>query len=158
MDDFVEGKITMGDRDRISAILFLTISILVGVKASQFPFGNMKRLGPGFFPLMLAILLGVLSLILLVRSLRRGQRSAIEWPSRWSGLVFVSLAIFVFSLLLKPFGFLLTTVIFTSVAFKFADPGRWFAPMTAAFIATFVSYFVFRLGLGIPFPAGILGY
>jgi len=59
---------------------------------------------------------------------------------------------------LKPLGFLLTTVLFTGIAYKFADPGKWVSPGLAALIATAVSYLVFKVGLGIPFPAGIFGY
>lgn len=149
----------MRNRDSYSSLGFLVVAIIVGVQATRFPFGTLKRLGPGFFPLVLSILLGILSLDLLIKTIRhKKEESQIEWPRRWGGLILVMIAIFTFSLFLKPLGFLVTTVLFTSVVFKFADPNRWLAPLTTSVVATLVSFVVFKIWLGIPFPVGFLGY
>jgi hypothetical protein len=149
----------MHNRDSYSSAGLLVLAVIVGVQAIRFPFGTLKRLGPGFFPLALSILLGILSLHLLIKTIHhKKEESKIEWPRRWGGLILVMIAIFAFSLLLKPLGFLVTTVLFTFVVFKFADPNQWLAPLATSVVATLVSFVVFKIWLGIPFPMGFLGF
>jgi hypothetical protein len=106
------------------------------------------------------LLLGVLSLGLFLKTMRHEETTSIEWPQRQAGiaLALVVVAIFGYSLLLKPLGFLLTTLLFSFVVFKFSDPKGKYRPFAASLIATFLSFFFFRIWLGIPFPVGFLGY
>lgn len=148
----------MVDRDTISAVGFLALSVFVGAQAARFPLGKLNRVGPGFFPLVLAVLLGVLSLALLSNSLRLKDKKRAETPRRPVALGLVVAAIFTYSLLLKPLGFVLSTLLFTLAVFELSDPRRWFAPILAAVLTTAGSYLLFKLWLGIPFPTGILGF
>ena len=149
----------MRGRDKYSAIGFLVFAVFIGVQASRFPFGSLRRVGPGFFPLVLALLLGVLSLALFIKAIH-SQEKKIDWPDRQGAiaLALVVAAIFGYSLLLKPLGFLLTTLLFSLVVYKFSDLRGRFRPIIASLIATFASILFFKIWLGIPFPAGVLGY
>jgi putative tricarboxylic transport membrane protein len=150
----------MRHRDVYTAVGFLALAIAFGIQASQFPFGSLRRVGPGFFPLVLALLLGGLSLALFLKTIRKEETTRIEWPRRQSGLILtlVVVAIFGYSLLLKPFGFLLTNLLFCFGVYKLSDPKRTFGPFIASLIATFLSIVFFKVWLGIPFPRGFLGY
>jgi len=150
----------MRHRDLYTGIGFLAFAIAVGVQASRYPFGSLRRVGPGFFPLVLALLLGVLSLTLFLKAMHRKETNGIEWPGRDAGvaLALVVAAIFAYSLLLKPLGFLLTTLLFCFVVYRFSDPRGKFRPFIASVVATFLSFLFFRIWLGIPFPTGLLGY
>jgi hypothetical protein len=55
--------------DILTGILFLGISLAaMAIIGSSYPLGNASRMGPGFFPLIVSALLGLLGAILLVRS------------------------------------------------------------------------------------------
>jgi putative tricarboxylic transport membrane protein len=150
----------MRDRDKYCGIGFLIFAIFIGVQASRFPFGSLRRVGPGFFPLVLALLLAVLSLTLFIKAMRRQEAKPIDWPGRQAALALglVVAAVFGYSLLLNPLGFLLTTLLFCLVVYKFSDPYGRFGPIVASLIATFASILFFKVWLGIPFPTGVLGY
>jgi putative tricarboxylic transport membrane protein len=150
--------IGMRHRDTDSAIVFLILALAVGFQAVRFPMGSLKRVGPGFFPIILAALLGILSILLLIKGLWSAERVRVCWPARWSGLILVMVAIFAYTLLLKPLGFLLTTFLFTSLVFKYADSTRWIVPLAGAAITTGVNFLLFKVWLAIPFPSGFLGY
>lgn len=148
----------MRHRDGISAVFFLVLALVMGLQAVRFPMGGLRRVGPGFFPLLLAIFLGLLSLILLVNTLRSGATLRIKWPARWTGLVLIVTALFVYAFLLNPLGFLTTTFLFTFAVFKYADPGRSLVPLAGSLLTTGLSFVIFRVWLAIPFPSGYLGY
>jgi putative tricarboxylic transport membrane protein len=150
--------ITMRHRDTCSAIVFLILALAVGLQAARFPMGNLKRVGPGFFPLILAALLGLLSMLLLIKGLWSSERVRVCWPARWGGIILVIAAIFAYTLLLKPLGFLLATFLFTSLVFKYADSTRWAVPLAGAAITTGLNFLLFKVWLAIPFPSGFLGY
>jgi putative tricarboxylic transport membrane protein len=150
----------MRHRDASIAIGFFALAVAFGIQASRFPFGSLRRVGPGFFPLVLALLLVGLSLALFLKTMRKEETTGIEWPGRRAGLTLamVIAAIFAYSLLLKPLGFLLTNLLFSFVVFKISNPKGRFGPLAASLIATAFSVVFFKIWLGIPFPTGFIGY
>lgn len=148
----------MRHRDLASAMAFLVLAVAVGVQAARFPMGTLRRVGPGFFPLLLALCLALLALALLLKALRSAEPVPVAWPARWAGLLLVVAAILGYAVLLTPLGFLPTTFLFTFLVFKFADPGRWFVPLAGSSLTTGLSFILFKQWLAIPFPAGFLGF
>ena len=149
----------MSRRDRFSAIALLVFALAVGLKAGTFPLGNLKSVGPGFFPLVLAGLLGLLSLVLLISSLTSPEeKEPPRWPDRWTGVVCVLAALFAYGLLLKFLGFSLSTFLFSLALLKYGYPKEWVIPLGGALATTFFTLVVFRYWLGTPFPAGWIGF
>jgi putative tricarboxylic transport membrane protein len=149
----------MSRRDRFSAVALVVFSLAVGFKASTFPLGNLKSIGPGFFPLVLAALLGLLSLGLLVSSLAgREEKEPAKWPDRWAGIVIVLAALFAYGFLLKFLGFSLSTFLFSLALLKYGYPKGWWTPLGGALATTFFTLVVFKYWLGTPFPAGWVGF
>ncbi len=56
-------------KDFFSGLLFVVIGGAFALGASNYNIGTSARMGPGFFPLMLGILLAILGLIVTVRAL-----------------------------------------------------------------------------------------
>ena len=149
----------MSRRDRFSAIVLLVFSLTVGLKASTFPLGDLKSIGPGFFPLVLAALLGFLSLGLLFASLTdREEKDPAKWPDHWAGIVIVLAALFAYGLFLKILGFPLSTFLFSLALLKYGYPKGWSIPLGGALATTFFTLVVFKYWLGTPFPAGWVGF
>jgi hypothetical protein len=149
----------MSRRDRFSAIALLVFALVVGIKAGTFPLGNLKSVGPGFFPLVLATLMGILALILLIGSLVSAEDKAPpQWPHRWAGIISVLAALFAYGFLLKFLGFSLSTFLFSLALLKYGYPGEWLIPLGGASATTFFTLLVFKYWLGTPFPAGWVGF
>ena len=149
----------MHNRNSYSAIALFVLALAIGIQASRFPIGSLKSVGPGFLPLVLAVLLGFLSAGLFVGSLRRGKEgSKFDWPERWLGMSMVLLTILAYGFSLKNLGFLFSTFLVAFVLFKYSDPGRWLRPLVEATATTLFNLLVFRIWLEIPLPTGLLGY
>jgi hypothetical protein len=149
----------MSRRDRFSAITLLVFALVVGFKAGTFPLGSLKSVGPGFFPLVLVTLLGILALILLITSLVSIEEKAPpQWPDRWTGIVIVLAALFAYGFLLKFLGFSLSTFLFSLALLKYGYPGEWLIPLGGSLATTFFTLLVFKYWLGTPFPAGWVGF
>lgn len=114
--------------------------------------------GAGFLPFWVAAALGVMSAILIVRSLRAPPDApgdtADELDRR--GTVGALAGLVLYSLLLEPIGFLPATfLLLTGLARLLAAPG-WTAPVVFGALGTGGSYALFDLWLGVPLPEGLL--
>jgi putative tricarboxylic transport membrane protein len=149
----------MSRRNRFSAVALVVFSLAVGLKASTFPLGDLKSIGPGFFPLVLAALLEFLSLGLLFSSLTgREEKDPPKWPDRWAGIVIVLAALFAYGFLLKSLGFSLSTFLFSLALLKYGYPREWLIPLGGALATTVFTLVIFKYWLGTPFPAGWVGF
>ena len=149
----------MSRKDIFSAAVLLTFALAFGVQASMYPLGELKRVGAGFFPLVLAVLLGLLSLVLFLVSLpHRHDRKKISWPAQWGGIISVLVALFAYGFLLKYLGFPLTTFLFSLFLLKFGYPGKWLLPLGGALATMIFTFLIFKAWLGTPLPAGIIGF
>jgi putative tricarboxylic transport membrane protein len=143
-------------RDLTSALFWLAIAVFVCLEGfTHLKLGNLRSPGPGFFPFWGGLLLGALSLILLVRSLRVRERFgsvAIPWPA----LLLVLGALLGYLLFLETVGFVTVTFLFLLVLFRFGKTG-WIKSGGWAVIATTVAYVLFRFWLQVQLPRGPLG-
>jgi len=149
----------MTAKDIFSAVVLLIFALAFGLQAGLYPFGDLKRVGPGFLPLVLAVLLGLLSLILFLVSLpHRKEKKGFPWPEQWVGMVSVLVSLFAYGLFLKSLGFSLTTFLFSFALLKYGYPKKWLFPLGGALATTVFCLLVFKVWLGTPFPTGIIGY
>jgi putative tricarboxylic transport membrane protein len=143
-------------RDLTSALFWLAIAVFVCLEGfTHLKLGNLRSPGPGFFPFWGGLLLGALSLILLVRSLRVRERFrtvAIPWPA----LLLVLGALLGYLLFLETLGFVTVTFLFLLLLFRFGKTG-WIKSGGWAVIATTVAYVLFRFWLQVQLPRGPLG-
>ena len=87
--------------DFFSGVMFAAVGAAFAVGATTYNVGNGARMGPGYFPLMLGILLGVLGLIIIFQSLvveTAGGDKIGKWA--WRPLFFVIAANLAFGVLL----------------------------------------------------------
>jgi putative tricarboxylic transport membrane protein len=143
-------------RDLTSALFWLAIAVFVCLEGfTHLKLGNLRSPGPGYFPFWGGLLLGALSLILLVRSLRVRERFrtvAIPWPA----LLLVLGALLGYLLFLETLGFVTVTFLFLLLLFRFGKTG-WIKSGGWAVIATTVAYLLFRFWLQVQLPRGPLG-
>lgn len=149
----------MSRKDIFSAVVLLIFALAFGIQASMYPQGDLKRVGSGFFPLVLAVLLGFLSLLLLFVSLpHRQEKREFPWPQQWGGIVGVLVALFAYGFFLKSLGFSLATFLFSFGLLKYGYPEKWLLPFGWALATNFFYLLIFKVWLGTPFPTGVLGY
>lgn len=95
-------------KDLFAGLLFLALSVLTLYLAQDYSMGTARRMGPAYFPTMLAWILAALAMILVLRSLfgRRvaGERIALR------PLLLVIGGTVAFAVLLRPAGLVLAVM------------------------------------------------
>ena len=142
-----------------SGLLLVLLAAFFAWQAMDLPMGRAIRMGPGYFPMILAGLLAFLGVIVLLTGLtlhpvaEEDESQAIgfrRWP--WLPLALVTVAVVVFGLGIRPLGLgpSMGLAVFLS-----ALASRRFTLLTgvvSALIMVAFSWAVFIKGLGLPLP------
>jgi len=132
--------------------LFLAVAVFYFVMSFNYQQGTPARMGPGFFPKMVAILLGLIGVGVLLSSVT--PRAAIERLERWDlkGLLWITGSVALFGLLLPSFGLViaLTVLIFVS---SYASPEfGWRGTLVNTVVLVIFCVGTFVYGINLQFP------
>lgn len=140
-------------KDFASGLMFMAIGLGFAVGAVPYNFGQSARPGPGFFPLLLGVLLAVLGLVVLLQSLGgrgTGQGDPIG-PFAWKPLLLVLGSVVLFGLTLPRLGLVVSVpilIVLSSLASEF----KWSSAVIACIVLTAFSWLAFVYGLGLVIP------
>src|SRR6266850_6353427 len=143
-------------RDLVSGLFWLAVAIFAVLQGLSLNLGNLNRPGPGFFPFWGGVVLGVLSVVLIVRALRRVAAGPRIRPESWKPLVVVG-ALLAYLLLLEPLGFVTVTFLFLLLLFRI-EQRCWAFSAASAAMGTLASYLLFQVWLKTQLPTGPLGF
>ena len=141
------------------ALILTGLAAFVLLEASKLSFGSMRVPRTAFFPVILATLLLMLSLILLGQALRGAPTG--RGPERieaegWFRIGATLVALIGFALALERLGFLLSTLLLMVLLLRAIESLEWHKVFAVALATSLVAYALFGWLLGIPLPAGIL--
>ena len=129
--------------------IFVAFGIYFGVTSLSIELGTAFRMGPGFFPLMLAGVLVLLGLVIVAQAIRvHGEPVG---AIAWRGVFFILPAPVFFGLTVRGLGFV-PAIFFAALIASFASARM---PVATALVlsvcVTVFSALVFVQGLGLPF-------
>ncbi len=139
-------------RDFGAGIMYMVIGLFFTIVALQYPMGTAAKMGPGYFPFFLGLLMALLGLIVLVKSL--SAKAAIESIPKfnWRIIGQITGSVVLYGLLLPRMGFLVAVVALVLVSASASKEFTWKGSLiNAAFLVAF-TYSVFVLGLKLQFP------
>jgi putative tricarboxylic transport membrane protein len=149
--------------------LILAVGLVYEIMALNMPRGRLSYPGPGFFPLVIGVFLIVTALGCLIQEVlprKRGRGPAASpLPNQDSAApgdrnvkkTFQLTALMIgYTLVLKPFGFLISICAFLVVAIRIFGYRRWVPTLAMAAVIAAISYVSFVLWLKVPLPPGIL--
>ena len=128
--------------------------------------GSLTEPGPGFFPILMGVLLFLFAATLFFSSLRQIKRSKKEniiktlWP-QIGGLERVILGLvpsLLYICFLDSLGFVLTTYSFAFFLMRVFTTRRWIPAFWGAGITAGLSYVIFEVLLNAHLPVGPLGF
>lgn len=145
-------------RDVIAGAVLLVIGVAYGVTTASLPNRSLPNTpGPAFFPWLITVGLILLSVALLVRSLRAdGDESPHALSDRLAVRRLFTLLWFVVYLVLLPYaGFLAASVpFFAGLMWLYGERNR-LVLVLATLIVPVSLFYIFRLGFQILLPAGV---
>jgi len=143
-----------------SAGVLLVFSILFFLQAIHYRIGSPRNPEPGFFPAILGSILGFLTLGLLMKGTffgKTAQKGENPWAGlKWHKTISVSVSLILYILLFESAGFLLSTLLLMQMLFMIGRPEKWILGTLGAFLASGISYLIFKIFLRIQLPAGVI--
>ncbi len=107
---------TRPHKDVGGGALMLALGIGVAAQARFYEIGTLRRMGPGYFPLVLGVLLAVVGALILLGGLRAAAPAAPAAPFAWRGPLAICAGLAGFAVL-----------------------GRWGGLLPASFVSVFVA-------------------
>lgn len=142
-------SITIDTVNGLCGALFAVLGLIFAYQSWMLDMGTALRMGPGYFPLLLAFVLLALGIVILIQATRvKGEPVG---PIAWRGMLLILPAPVLFGLTVRGLGFV-PAVFLTALLASFASLRM--KPLTAlilSIVVTLFSYAVFTRGLGLPF-------
>lgn len=141
------------ERDFWSGLMFLAVGIGFAVGATNYSMGVSARPGPGYFPLMLSIILAILGAVVLFKSLTIETEGGDPIGAiAWRPLLVTVLSITMFGALLPRLGMVITVpLLIIGVSFA-GDEFKWKGVLIASVVLTFFTWLIFIAGLKLIIP------
>ena len=139
-------------RDFGAGIMYMVIGLFFTIVASNYPMGTAAKMGPGYFPFYLGIVMICLGLLVAVKAF--SAKAAIESIPKfnWKIIAQITGSVVLYGLLLPRLGFLIAVVVLVFVSASASKEFTWKGTaLNAAFLVTF-TYSVFVVGLKLQFP------
>lgn len=141
---------------RIFSSAMIALGLYVILTARTFPEGTGGVLGPGFFPILLGILLIGLSALQLFNTRKEKAVATAFLTESTKRVLFACLIIIGYMAGIAILGFLISTPLFLFGIMWFFSVRKWSTLLVSSMATTAVLYFVFLKFLSVSLPAGIL--
>jgi putative tricarboxylic transport membrane protein len=120
--------------------------------------GTLRAPGPGFFPILIAAVLVVLSLFLMIGGGKReSEEDAASAPAIIRILVLFA-ALVTYFLLLEYLGFVVVSFLLMFFLFLWVGRQRWHVAFLSAAICIVLAYVLFEILLKSNLPRGVFGF
>jgi len=138
------------NKDFWAGMMFFLIGAGAIFMARHYPFGSTLRMGPGYFPIVLSIILIVFGIYVMLRGLRKNEKIQGNWSIR--ALIVLPFSMVLFGILMDLAGFVPALI---ALCFVSAASGREFKFKEVLLLTIFLgvlSVAMFIWGLGLPYP------
>ena len=147
--------------DRGSSLFWLLLSAYVCVESLRMGIGTPRKPGMGFMSFGVAGLLGIFSLILFVKASfgKEGDNAPPGFSGiLWKRILFVLTAILCYGKFMPDLGYLISTSLLMFFLFLILKGTKWWWALGSSLLTTFLTYYIFSIGLNCQFPRGVLGF
>ncbi|MDG2205826.1 MAG: tripartite tricarboxylate transporter TctB family protein [Alphaproteobacteria bacterium] len=148
----------MRRKNSIAAIVLIVFAASYGVLTAGLPVRTLPNTpDPSFFPWINMATILILSVWLLVRSLRRPKETALDTDTAERNRIITAMGVFVIYLATMPtLGFILATLPFFAAMMVLFGERRPIYVGTGTIAVTAALYLLFRHGFGVFLPRGLL--
>lgn len=140
----------VNNKDFLAGLLMLAVGAGGFYMALDYPFGSTLRMGPGYFPRVLAGILMTFGAFVLIRGILTSEKVKGTWG--WKPLAFITVALVAFGFIMDRWGLIPALVVLFFVSALGGHEFKWkeIVILTVAMSAFAVGVFVY--GLGLPYP------
>ena len=139
-------------QDFFAGLLFVAFGAAALIFGRDYTVGTAERMGPGYFPLVLGIILLALGLFISARAMVVRVGGGAVGRIAFKPLLLILLSVATFGLLLDRAGFLIAAFSAMMVAAKAGDEFKLHEALIGALIMTAACWAIFAVGLKLTFP------
>jgi hypothetical protein len=142
------------NRDFLAGMLFLLIGGIGFYVALSYPFGSLQKMGPGYFPRVLSIILAGFGLVTLLRGLKSGERVQGTWG--WLPLAMLTAALASFGFLMEHVGMIPALVVMFFTAAYAGKEAKFREVLMLTVIMCLAATAIFVWGLKLPYALFVI--
>lgn len=139
-------------QDFWSGVMFILLGLGFAWKATSYSMGTAARMGPGYFPHWLGILMAILGLVILLSSLRKKAEKTQVDRFDFKILAIIVGSIVLFGFILRPLGLVISLFVLVAVSSLASHEHSWKVSLLNALFLTVLCWLSFVKGLGLVFP------
>ena len=139
-------------KDFWSATMFIIFGVLFIVWSTDYQFGTTQRMGPGYFPTVLGMMLVALGILVALPSIRHDAQETHVGKIGWRGLLVILGAVVLYAILLPRLGFVVSMAALVIMSAMASKEFTWKAALLSTVVLGLFSYAVFVKGLELQFP------
>jgi len=143
--------------DRLSGAFLVLVGLFVVWERRVLPLGTTLHPGPGYFPLLLAILLIIFGAILIVRGKGALSIRSVSWPEAPHAVAILGCCIFI-TLFMETIGYRLTMFVALGFLFGVMERIKLWLTLTLTLSFALGSFWLFDTLLRVPLPRGGWGF
>jgi len=132
-------------KDFVAGLMFIAVGITAIVIASNYTLGTAARMGPGYFPRILGILMITLGGIIALRALRQQGPALPGW--KWRPVLVVLGSVIVFGLIVNHAGLVLSTILLILMSSAASTEFRAKEALISGVLLALLAVGVFVIGL-----------
>ncbi|MCO4888656.1 tripartite tricarboxylate transporter TctB family protein [Cupriavidus sp. WGtm5] len=139
-------------KDFASGLMFILVGFGFSWVARGYSMGTAAKMGPGYFPFWLGIVLALLGALVLFGSL--SSKAEEDSLARWDikTLLWILGSVVLFGLLLKPLGMVLSVLVLVLVSSMASHEFSWKGAILNAIILVLISLGAFVYGINLQMP------
>jgi putative tricarboxylic transport membrane protein len=149
------------NKELFSSVVWFLVGLGFLFGGLRLGYGRLSTPGPGFLPFMIGCVLSLLSILLFIVNVLPKDRLESQvrfWKEKesWKKVLFSFLSLIFYLIFLNYLGYIITTFLFSLYLFKFIGKRRWWLSILIAVLASSVSWVIFRVGMEVPLPKGMI--
>lgn len=146
------GQVWAGIAWLLGSAFFLSVSL-------SYPYMNGDKPGAGFFPVWLSGLMVLFSILHIINSVRKNEKSKEILPrgAVLKNILIVFGSMILFILVAPYFGFNITCTLFLAGLFYF-NGYKWYYCLAAGLVSSIILFLLFYSFLGVAFPVNDFGW
>ena len=137
-------------KDFFAGLLFIAFGLAAIVIGSNYALGTAARMGPGYFPRILGIMLIALGSALALRALKLNGPPVPAF--KWRPLLVVLISVATFGLVVNYAGVVVSTIFLIVAASAASHEFRWREALIAGVVLAALAVGVFVIGLKLQLP------
>lgn len=135
-----------------SGVMFIIIGLAFAWKSTEYSMGTAARMGPGYFPYWLGILMAILGALILLGSLSKKAAATEVAKFDFKIMAIITASVLVFAFILQPAGLIISMLVLVIISAMASHEFTWKVTIANAIFLAILCYLAFIVGLKLVFP------